>query len=142
MIEITPPELIAQENISLIWPLVEPRLQDAIDKVEFVEYDLSDVLALLQVGRAQLWIGNDGGMIAITRIGAYPGGKRLIVDFIEGMNHKDYQEHMEYIEHWAISLGATQAEAELRPGMERIARANGWKKRRVKMFKHLEKGLR
>lgn len=135
------PELIARENIPLVWPLIGPRLQDAMEKMEFVEYDLPFVFDLLQQGQAQLWMGKDGEMIAITRIGNYPNVKRLIVDFIEGISHEDYQEHMEYIEHWALSMGATQAEAELRPGMERIARANGWKKRRVKMFKHLEKGL-
>jgi len=135
------PELIARENILLVWPLVGPRLQAAMEKLEFVEYDLPFVFDLLQQGQAQLWMGKDGEMIAVTRIGNYPNVKRLIVDFIEGINYEQYTEHMEYIEHWAISMGATQAEAELRPGLAKIARKQGWVKRRVKMYKHLEKGL-
>jgi len=135
------PELIAKENIPLAWPLVGPRLQKAMEKLEFVEYDLPFVFQLLTNGQAQLWVGGDGEMIAITRIGNYPNVKRLIVDFIEGVNYEQYVEHMEYIEHWAVSRGATQAEAELRPGLARIARQQGWKKRRIKMYKHLNKGL-
>ena len=135
------PELIARENIPLVWPLIGPRLQNAIDKFDFAEFDLPYVFDLLVKGQAQLWLGGNGEMIAITRIGNYPKVKRLIIDFIEGVNFMDYEEHMEYIEHWAISMGATQAEAELRPGLEREARNHGWKKRRVKMFKHLERGL-
>ena len=136
------PELIATENIPLVWPLVGPRLQAAIDKLEFVEYDLPYVQTLLMDGQAQLWCGGETAeMIAITRIVVYPTVKRLVVDFIEGHNHDDYTEHMEYIEHWAVSMGATQAEAELRPGLERIAREQGWKRRRVKMFKNLKQGI-
>jgi len=137
----TPPELIAVENIQMIWPIVEPRLQAAMEKLEFVEFDLPQVLGLLHLGQAQLWIGGNAEMIAITRIGNYPNVKRLIVDFIEGQNHKDYLEHMEYIEAWAVSLGATQAEAEVRPGLAKIAKSQGWRKRRVKMYKHLSRGI-
>jgi len=137
----TPPELIAQENIPLIWPIVEPRLFRAMEKMEFVEFDTPYVYNLLQQGQAQLWVGGDGEMIAITRIGIYPSVKRLIIDFIEGHNAFNYKEHMEYIEHWAITQGATQAEAEMRPGLTKVAREEGWIRPRVKMFKHLEKGL-
>ena len=137
----TPPELIAQENIPLVWPLVEPRLFKAMEKMEFVEFDTPYVFNLLHNGQAQLWVGGDGEMIAITRIGIYPSVKRLIIDFIEGQNAFDYKEHMEYIEHWAIQQGATQAEAEMRPGLQKVAREEGWKRHRIKMYKHLEKGL-
>jgi len=136
------PELIATENIPLVWPLVGPRLQEAIDKMEFVEYELPYVQSLLMNGQAQLWCGGPAAeMIAITRIVVYPNVKRLVVDFIEGHDHDQYTEHMEYIEHWAVTRGATQAEAELRPGLERIAKSQGWKKRRVKMFKNLKYGI-
>ncbi|MCZ6775854.1 MAG: hypothetical protein O7D34_05305 [Ignavibacteria bacterium] len=135
------PTLIAQENIPLVWPLIEPRLSNAMEKLEFVEIDIPSVFNLLYANQAQLWMGGDGEMIAITRIVIYPNVKRLVVDFIEGRNYEHYKEHMEYIEHWAIGLGATQAEAELRPGLEKVAKQEGWRRQRVKMFKHLEKGL-
>lgn len=135
------PQLIAVENLPMVWSFVAPRLEAAMRKLEFVEYDLPYVLGLLQSQQAQLWVGGDGEMIAITRIGTFGPVKRLIVDFIEGVNHDQYTEHMEYIEHWAASLGATQAEAELRPGLVKIARKQGWHKHRVKMFKHLNQGL-
>ena len=135
------PELIATENIPLAWPLIGPRIQEVINKLEFVEYDLPYVYNLLTTQQAQLWVSDDGKMIAITRIAVYPNTKRLIVDFIEGEDSHDYFEQMEYIEHWAASLGATQAEAELRPGLEKIAKSQGWKRRRVKMFKILNQGL-
>ena len=138
----TPPELIAAPNIPLVWPLVAQRLQDAIEKLQFVEIDLPQVLTLLMNEQAQLWVGGDGAeMIAVTRIVNYPNVKRLVVDFIEGQNHKDYFEHMEYIEAWAVSLGATQAEAEIRPGMQKVARDQGWRRQRIKVFKHLKRGL-
>lgn len=136
-----PPELIATENIPMIWPIIEPRLQRTMEKLEFVEFSLDDVLGLLNLGQAQLWVANDGEMIMITRIGNYPEVKRLIIDFIEGKNHKDYFEHMEYIEAWAISLGATQAEAEMRPGLAKVLRKAGWRRKRIKVYKHLTKGL-
>ena len=135
------PQLIAAENLPLVWPSIAPRLEAAMNKLEFVEFDLPHVLGLLQAQQAQLWIGGDGEMIAITRIGTYPNVRRLIVDFIEGINYENYTEQMEYIEHWAISLGATQAEAELRPGLEKIAKSQGWKRRRVQMYKTLNQGL-
>lgn len=136
------PELIAVENVPLIWPLVAPRLEHVINKIEFAEFDLADVYTMLQTQQAQLWVGNNGEMIAITRIGTLSNGvKRLIVDFIEGKNHEDYFEQMEYLEHWAVSLGATQAEAELRPGLAKVAKTQGWRQRRVKMFKTLKQGL-
>ena len=137
----TPPELIAKENISLIWPLIEPKLLKAMAKMQFIEYDTPYVFDLLSMGDAQLWVGGEGEMIAITRIGNYPGVKRLIIDFIGGSNYNDYREHMEYIEHWAISLGATEAEAEMRPGLIKTAREEGWSRPRIKMFKKLERGL-
>ena len=135
------PELIARENIPLVWHIVGPRLEDAIKKFEFGEYALEDFLELLLAGQAQLWVAGNGEMMAVTRIVVYPEFKRLFVDFIEGQNVEEYEKYMEYIEDWAVELGATQAEAELRPGLERIARRNGWKRRRVHMFKHLKQGL-
>ena len=135
------PELIARENIPLVWPLIGPRLYAVMEKLQFAEFDLPYVYHLLELGQAQLWLGGNGEMIAVTRIVNYPNVKRLAVDFIEGQNHKEYFEHMEYIEHWAASLGATQAEAELRPGLAKVARKQGWKRHRVKMYKHLNQGL-
>lgn len=135
------PELIARENIHFVWPLIGPRLGHALESIEFAEATLPEILQQLQTGKAQLWIGPGAEMIAVTRIVSIGEFRRLIVDHIEGKNHEQYTEQMEYIEHWAVSHGATQAEAELRPGLERIARKNGWKKRRVKMFKHLNQGL-
>lgn len=137
----TPPELIARENIPLIWPLIEPKLFKAMERMQFIEYDTPYVFDLLSVGDAQLWVGGQGEMIAITHIGNYPGVKRLIIDFIGGSNYNDYREHMEYIEHWAITLGATEAEAEIRPGLIKTAREEGWRRPRIKMFKKLERGL-
>lgn len=137
----TPPELIATENIPMIWPIIAPRLQRTMEKLEFVEFSLNDVLGLLNLGQAQLWVANDGEMIMITRIGNYPEVKRLIIDFIEGENHKDYFEHMEYIEAWAVGLGATQAEAEVRPGLAKVLKKSGWQRKRITIYKHLTKGL-
>lgn len=124
-----------------MWPAIGPRLEEVIDKLDFVEVTLPEIYQNLVQGQAQLWIAGTGEMIAVTRIGAFKNFRRLFVDFIEGSNPDKYTEHMEYIEHWATTLGATQAEADLRPGMERIARQQGWTKRRVKMFKHLKQGL-
>ncbi len=137
------PVLIAKDNIPFVWSMIEPRLQIIIDKQEFVDFDAPHVYNLLLLEQAQLWIAGNGEMIMITRIGNYPNGvKRLIVDFIQGTNYKNYKEHMEYIEHWAIQLGATQAEAEIQPGLEKfLIKEQGWKRRRVKIFKHLNKGL-
>ena len=118
------------------------RLQNAIDRIQFVEVDLPGIFTLLTSEQAQLWVGGPGGeMIAITRIVNYPNVKRLVVDFIEGKNHKDYFEHMEYIEAWAVSLGATQAEAQIRPGLLKSARHEGWGRERLKIFKTLKRGL-
>lgn len=133
------PVLIAMENIPIVWPLVEPRISSLLRKMEFVEVDAPRVFELLMKQEAQLWI--QGEMIAVTRIVNYSNIKRLVVDFIEGRNRQNYREQMQYIEHWAIGLGCTQAETELRPGFERIAKEEGWKRVRVKMFKKLEKGL-
>ena len=72
----TPPELIATENIPMIWPIIAPRLQRTMEKLEFVEFSLNDVLGLLNLGQAQLWVANDGEMIMITRIGNYPEVKQ------------------------------------------------------------------
>ncbi len=137
----TPPELIAVGNIPLVWHLVAPRLQAAIDKIQFVEIDLPGIFNLLTSEQAQLWVGGTGEMIAITRIVNYPNVKRLVIDFIEGQNHEDYFEHMEYIEHWAVQLGATQAEAQIRPGLLKSARHEGWGRERLKVFKNLQRGL-
>ena len=137
----TPPELISVGHIPLVWHLVAPRLQAAIDKIQFVEIDLPGIFNLLTREEAQLWVGGTGEMIAITRIVNYPNVKRLVVDFIEGKNHKDYFEHMEYIEAWAVSLGATQAEAQIRPGLLKAAKHEGWGRQRIKVFKTLQRGL-
>ena len=124
----------------MIWPLVGPRLQAAVEKLGYVEYDVGHIQRLLREGQAQLWVADNGKMIAITRIGVYPNVKRLIIDFIEGSSPEEYFDHMEYIEAWAVMHGATQAEAEVRPGLERIARKQGWTRRRVQMYKQLTKG--
>ena len=137
----TAPQLIAKENVPMIWPMVGPRLQSAIDKLEIMEYSLRNIRELLDVGQAQLWVSEDGEMIAITRIAVFPNCKRLVVDIIEGANPRNYFDHMEYIENWAMMHGATHAESELRPGMEKIARSQGWKRKRVQVFKKLEKRL-
>lgn len=130
-------ELIATQNIPLIWPVVEQRVVSAIERNGFVEYDSEYVRSVLVQGNAQLWIGGEGEIMAFTRIVSFGETLRLVVDFIEGSNPEKYTEHMECIERWAVQHGATQAEAELRPGLEKLARKQGWGKKRVQMYKHL-----
>jgi hypothetical protein len=135
------PELIAKENIPMIWPIIGPRLGPAMEKLQSLEYSLPDVHNMLREGYAQLWIAGAGEMIAITRIVNYPNVKRLVVDFIEGSDPEDHFDQLEYIEHWAVSLGATQSEASLRPGLEKLARKQGYGRRRVQVFKMLKAGI-
>lgn len=135
------PVLIARQNVPIIWPVIGQRLQAAMEKLKFVEFDLPSMFKLLMAEQAQLWSSADGEMIAITRIIQFQETRRLVVDFIEGKNHEDYADQMEYLEAWAISLGATQAEAEIRPGLLAEAKRQGWERQRIKVFKTLKRGL-
>lgn len=135
------PELIAVENISWVWPLIHQRLESAIQKIGYVEHSLQDIYNSLQRQQAQLWMTEDAKMIAITRIERVGETKRLCVDFIQGADYGKYFDAMEYIEAWARSHGATQAKAEMRPGLAKEVKKLGWNRQRVLMFKELTKAI-
>ena len=135
------PHLIASENVPIAWTLVVNKLQKAMDKLETTEYDTEYVYGLLVNQQAQLWMESTNKMFAITRLIQYPTIKRLVVDFIVGEDVSKYYKHLEFIEHWAAARGATQAEAEVRPGLQKILRNLAWNRKRITMYKTLHRGL-
>lgn len=136
------PQLVCRENIPFVWPYVQPRLRDALDKFQFAEYTAEDLQQLLMQGAAQLWIAGNVEGIAITRVVTYNHIRRLIIDFIDIEGHPEFEDHLEFLEAWGAQQGATQVEAECRPGLApKALRKFGYKQRRVKVFKHLKQGL-
>jgi hypothetical protein len=121
-------ELIARENVPVVWMLVKDRLARAIEEFGNGESTSEDLYDNLLVGRSQLWIINDVEMnilaIATTRILRYPRKKRLLVDMLAGEGVREFLHLL------------SKAEAWIRPALARILEKHAaFKRSRVVVFR-------
>jgi hypothetical protein len=133
-------ELIARENVPVVWMLVKDRLARAIEEFGNGESTSEDLYDNLLVGRSQLWIINDVEMnilaIATTRILRYPRKKRLLVDMLAGEGVREFLHLLSKAEAWMQQFGATETEAHVRPALARILEKHAaFKRSRVVVFR-------
>lgn len=135
--------LIASENIPLLWVIVKGRLERALEEFGEGEYGVDDLYASLLGKRAQLWIVNtekfDIKLIGITRILSYPKRKRLLIDLVVGEDIKHVLSVLEQVTEWARHFQATQIEVHARPGLAKLLqREAAFKRNRVVLFRDIE----
>lgn len=132
--------LIARENVPVLWVLVKDRVQRAVDEWAFGEFTVEDLFDNLIVGRSQLWIVNDSQMniklVAISRILQYPKKKRLLIDVICGEGIREALHLLSRGEAWMQQFGATEIEAHVRPALAKILMERAaFKRSRVVLFR-------
>jgi hypothetical protein len=80
-------ELVARENLPLVLPHVQARLERVLAEGNG-EYGFGELVQQLVNGRSQLWLGYSPEprlkMIGVTAIVSHPNVKRLRFELIEG----------------------------------------------------------
>lgn len=137
--------LVSNWNIPSVFPHVQEKIQEALDKSMFPEWDLDELYRRLLSGEAQLWlVGEDGVklvLVAVTRIIRYPSVKRLFVDLIVGEDLKGCAIFMDVGAKWSRQFGCTEVEAACRPGVRKEMEKHGFVKAREVIIRPITGGL-
>jgi hypothetical protein len=113
-----------------IWPAIEDDISAALDRSEGRLW-AEDVLAKLQQGFMQLWLGADSEgikLIIVTEVTQWPRKTTLSIVVLTGRERGRWLHHVEDLEVFARELGCDMIEAWARPGWERVT---GWKRTHV-----------
>ena len=116
------PVLIASENIPTIWGGMAGKLLAGLQLAAHGELTLAGIHAALCEGSNQLWIYHnemDVQAWMVTSIADYGSLKRLRLLLMGGEQLDKWLGHIDIVERWAISLGCTEAEAWVRPGLRK-----------------------
>jgi hypothetical protein len=99
-------------------------------------YSIEHLDALLQSGRAQIWVGEAAAIV--TEIRTYPAGAAVIHGLVAA---GDLDEIVDTLipraEAWARSIGCAMAIVESRPGWPRALRQQGYEPHQVSVRKAL-----
>ncbi len=120
-----------------IWPLIEDDISAALDRSEGRLWS-EDILAKLQGGMMQLWLGADAEgvkLTIVTEITQWPRRKALSIVICTGSDRGRWLHHTADLEAFARGHGCDMIEAWARPGWERVT---GWKRTHVLLEHPLE----
>lgn len=130
----SPPQLcdVRLEHLDMIWPHVEPLLEEACRSSRGRETAF-DIRRSLRARDARLWVWWDHGrveVLAITEIARFPRktiGRIKIATALPGVVSMDvFRQCTRVIEAWARSEGATGMAMDARPGWARILKGLGY----------------
>ena len=113
---------VKNTDIDLVWSIVAPMIQRAIDKSEH-DYSIDDVYHHLCQRNMQLWYWvGDCGIIAcmVSVIASYPNRKVCQLPFIGGKGLRIWIHAEPIIAAWAKEQGCTQLEGFCRQGWVRV----------------------
>jgi hypothetical protein len=99
-ISVTLPPL---DEIAQCWPIIEPILKRATDRIR--GYEPIDVLQLVMLGRMSMFLVRDAGRliaVAVTEVHQFPRSRTLEVPFIAGQGVRRW---------WRVLLDALDAQA-------------------------------
>lgn len=117
---------VPAEHIRAWWPLVEQRIEDALEPTL---WDSHSVLCDLLTGHKQLWLcGQDDrvDLIIVTQIVLYPKGNSCLIFLAEGSAPEEAIKLVaSVLEPWAKEHNCVRIEAHGRAGWAR--RLEGWK---------------
>lgn len=107
-----------------IWDLIEPMVEEALEKGEDGKYSVLDVRNFIRAKDMQLWLMLDDTKevfgCAITQLISYPNGKRLVYFVVAGKDISLWFDNNQLIEDWAKKNGCLAVEFYGRKGWERF----------------------
>ena len=110
---------IPADEITPLWPRLEPLIQRALDRSP--DYTLNDVYDSLCDERRQLFATwPDIDTICITGIEIRPNRKVLVIWWKAGVLHDDWRDMLRATENWGRSMGCTRIEFRGRKGWQRL----------------------
>ena len=130
--------LINPNEVDAIFPHVVKHLKRAVVYADG-ELETEDFLPMLLDGEMQLWVAvGNGECVAamITQIIPFPRKKILRVIALGGRGMKDWYQHIDMVENFAIEMGCTELEAWTKRGLLRVLR--DWKMTHIVIRKDLK----
>lgn len=124
---------VQPNEINILWPVVAPMLQRAID-CSPRDYKIEDLHAELQKTSMQLWVWDTGNGVeacCITTITNYPQRSVCDLPFIAGGKMRDWLSMESTISAWAKTKGCSQLGGCGRTGWLKVLRH--WKNIGVKI---------
>lgn len=133
---------VLTSDIPVMWPLVEPLLEPAVDRSQG-RWTKQDAFESLAMGIQQLWIAYMGERVicAWTTLPTYyPSKKMLGIQFLGGSEVEHYMdEGMERVLRYAKESGFDGVEVIGRPGLKKIVGPHGLEPKYVTYDLHFER---
>jgi len=129
--------------VTKAWPLVEDWVRAALQEAS-ADHSPEQIRALLDDGRAQLWLAWDGSKAhgcCITELIESVRGKACNIVVVAGLDFKSWRALTTDIAEWARGEGCVRMEAAGRRGWERLVKADGWRKLRTVIEVDLRNGI-
>jgi hypothetical protein len=117
------------DDVAAVWPQAWPLLEPAV-ALWRGRYDETSLRQRVADMSMQLWVATEDGepvAAALTEINVYPGAKECNIAVIGGDGREHWQEWIEAIKAWAISLGCKFVTGRGRRGWERVMAPAGFR---------------
>lgn len=99
---------VPAELIPGIWGIIEPFLARSLAKTQEFRFGTEDLLELLMLKRAQLWVaGKPLSFVAMTEIIPHPKAVELSIGPVAGEMPDDWAIDLQMLEDWGRSHGCT-----------------------------------
>lgn len=122
--------IIPPDQVSDIWPVVEPLLAPAVDRGGG-RMSMNTVRQSLTNGTHLLWVAHEGNDILaafITRVAQYPLRRMLVVESLGGRDLGEWVEKVnQTLLRFASDNGCSGIELYGRPGWVKALKPYGWK---------------
>ena len=133
---------VMRTDIAKVWPLVESLVAEACDNSQL--HSPEGIREDLTSGKAQLWIAWEGDSrdmtvraCMVTKLEKSPIAQWCRGILVAGMQPDNWYKHLETIENWARSSGASQMNFIGRCGFEKWLKPNGYRRTHFLMEKRL-----
>lgn len=136
-------ELIAKENVPLVWILIKDKIKETLEDFGEGERDENDLFVDLASGNAQLWIVTDSNYsinsVAVTRVVRYAKKRRLLFDLLIGEDFDNLQHTLSHVDDFMRKHGLKDMEAHVRPGFAKILLSRKvFRRNRVVLFREIK----
>jgi hypothetical protein len=137
--------IVGVESLVPVWNMIVPHLKQLLENHTMGECSLADIYNGLVAKRSQLWvaINSKHQIIAwmITRVVNYPQLKRLVVDYLGGVDMDRWVHYTKFMEDFAAAHGCTEIEAWCRKGFTKKLKQHGFREQYSIMLKPVMRNL-
>lgn len=130
-------ERIEAKHIDIIWPLIEPYLQNVLRHGQGDSITVGSIYLSLVEDKQKLWVVTDGTEVyaaCIFSVINNPANVVLFVSVLAGRQMDDWADVLiERLAHYRGRVGADCVECSARLGLAKYLSKKGWKKKAVIM---------